>query len=177
VPVKTIPQQVLVSLHRFRSGWIAARTAQINTLRGLLCELGLVIPLGQEKVVPGVRTLIEDAESGIPDALRGVLAAACEEIEALSKPCRGAPASLRAVEALCWCERATPKVSGLRPSLTNASPPRGLGKFRGSAPARPLIVGGPSSADPGPGDAGGDPAPDRARCRGNGRAQRPRQRR
>jgi len=84
VPVKTIPQQVLCSLHRFRAGWIAARTAQINTLRGLLRELGTVIPLGQEKVVPGVRALIEDADSGIPDALRPVLAAACEEIEALS---------------------------------------------------------------------------------------------
>jgi transposase len=84
VPVKTIPQQVLCSLHRFRSGWIAARTAQINTLRGLLRELGPVIPLGQEKVVPGVRALIEDADSGIPDALRPVLAAACQEIETLS---------------------------------------------------------------------------------------------
>lgn len=40
VPVKSIAQHVLVSIHRFRSGWIAARTAQVNTLRGLLRELG-----------------------------------------------------------------------------------------------------------------------------------------
>jgi len=44
VPVKSVAQQVLCSLHRFRSGWLASRTAQINTLRGLLRELGLVIP-------------------------------------------------------------------------------------------------------------------------------------
>lgn len=34
VPVKSVPQQVLASIHRFRSSWIASRTAQINTLRG-----------------------------------------------------------------------------------------------------------------------------------------------
>ena len=83
VPVKSVAQQVLCSLHRFRSGWLAARTAQINTLRGLLRELGLVIPLGAENVLPGVRTLIADADSEIPDALRPVLATACDEIEAL----------------------------------------------------------------------------------------------
>jgi hypothetical protein len=68
--VKSVAQQVLWSLHRFRSGWLASRTAQINTLRGLLRELGLVIPVGAEKVLPGVRTLIADADSEIPDALR-----------------------------------------------------------------------------------------------------------
>ncbi len=85
VPVKSVPQQVLCSLHRLRSGWLAARTAQVNTLRGLLRELGLVIPVGVEKVLPGVRTLIADADGGIPDALRAVLATACDEIEALGE--------------------------------------------------------------------------------------------
>ena len=30
VPIKTVDQQVMGSLHRFRSGWIRARTAQVN---------------------------------------------------------------------------------------------------------------------------------------------------
>ena len=85
VPVKSVSQQVLVILHRFRSGWLGARTAHINTLRGLLRELGLVIPVGAEKVLPQVRALIGDADSGIPEALRPVLAAACEEIQTLSE--------------------------------------------------------------------------------------------
>ena len=42
-----------------------------------------MIPVGAEKVLP--RALIGDADSVIPDALRGVLAAACEEIQALSE--------------------------------------------------------------------------------------------
>ena len=47
-----VPQQVLVSLHRFRSGWIASRTAQINTLRGLLRELDLVSPVERDTTRP-----------------------------------------------------------------------------------------------------------------------------
>jgi transposase len=108
VPVKSVAQQVICSLHRFRSGWLAARTAQINTLRGLLRELGLVIPLGAEKVVPQVRTLIADADSGIPDSLRSVLATACEEIEALTDNIK---MTERQLEALA---EQTPAVGRLR---------------------------------------------------------------
>jgi len=108
VPVKSILQQVLGSLHRFRAGWIAARTAQINTLRGLLRELGIVLPLGAEKVLPGVRALIEDAESGLPDALRPIVATACEEIEALGESIK---LTERQLEALA---EQTPVVARLR---------------------------------------------------------------
>ncbi len=83
VPVKSEAQQALGSIHRFRSGWIAARTAQVNTLRGLLREFGFVIPMGVEKVVPQVRLLVEDAESKVPDSLRPLLKASCDEIESL----------------------------------------------------------------------------------------------
>jgi len=108
VPVKSVSQQVLVTLHRFRSGWLAARTAHINTLRGLLRELGLVIPVGAEKVLPQVRALIGDADSGIPEALRPVLTAACEEIQTLSERIK---MTERQIEAIA---EQTPVVERLR---------------------------------------------------------------
>jgi transposase len=80
VPVKTVAQQVLTTLHRLRSGWIAERTARINTLRGLLRELGVFIPQGAREVVPAVWALIEDAEADVPDALRPFFAELCREI-------------------------------------------------------------------------------------------------
>lgn len=80
VPVKSVAQQVLTSLHRMRSGWVAERTARINLLRGLLREFGLFIPVGAKEVVPAVRLLVEDADSGLPDALRNVFDEACREI-------------------------------------------------------------------------------------------------
>lgn len=85
VPIKTVDQQVMGSLHRFRASWIQARTAQVNTLRGLLRELGVTIPVGIEKVLPSVREFVEDADSPIPEPLRPVIVLACEEIETLTK--------------------------------------------------------------------------------------------
>jgi transposase len=83
VPIKKIGQQVLASLHRLRSAWVATRTARINTVRGLLRELGFFIPKGAHHVVPRVHGLVEDAESGLPDALRAYLYEACTEIREL----------------------------------------------------------------------------------------------
>lgn len=45
VPVKSIDQQVRLMVHRARQGWVQARTACINRVRGLLSELGIVLPL------------------------------------------------------------------------------------------------------------------------------------
>jgi transposase len=94
VPIKTVEQQVIGSLHRFRSGWISARTAQVNTLRGLLREFGVTIPVGIKKVLPAVRLLIEDADSAIPDALRPVVALGCDEIENLNQKIKHAEGEL-----------------------------------------------------------------------------------
>src|SRR5271170_657903 len=46
VPIKNTEQQALLGLHRARQGFVAARTAQANQIRGLLTEFGLVIPAG-----------------------------------------------------------------------------------------------------------------------------------
>jgi transposase len=97
VPVKTVSQQVLGSIHRSRAGWISARTAHVNTLRGLLRELGFVIPEGIEKVLPQVRQLIAKAESGLPGSLRWTVAAACDEIESLGERIRQAECQLEAL--------------------------------------------------------------------------------
>jgi transposase len=43
---KTTEQQAILSVHRARQGFVKARTAQGNQIRGLLSELGIVIPLG-----------------------------------------------------------------------------------------------------------------------------------
>ena len=42
VPVKSVEQQAVLSLHRVRQGFVKARTAQANQIRSLLGEFGLV---------------------------------------------------------------------------------------------------------------------------------------
>lgn len=44
VLIEDIEQQAVLSLHRVRQGFVKARTAQANQIRGLLAEFGLVIP-------------------------------------------------------------------------------------------------------------------------------------
>jgi transposase len=97
VPIKTIAQQTLGAVHRFRSRWIKARTAQVNTLRGLLREFGFTIPQGIDHVVPQVRLLIEDADAKVPDPLRPLLAATCDQIESLGQQIKLSEGQLEAL--------------------------------------------------------------------------------
>ena len=85
IPVKSIEQQALTALHRLRSRWLATRTARINTLRGILREFGLFIPLGARRVTPQVRAWVDDPEVSIPIPLCGLLLEACEEIGELER--------------------------------------------------------------------------------------------
>ncbi len=88
VPIKSLDQHVLAALHRYRSAYIAQRTARINTTRGILRELGIIIPTGARHLVPTVRTLIEDPHSNVPLALRPTLDHACAEIRDLEQRIR-----------------------------------------------------------------------------------------
>jgi transposase len=85
VPIKTVDQQALTSLHRLRDGWMGERTARLNALRGLLREQGLFIPLGADQVLPAVWAAIEDADSELAMPLRAVLAEACQEIREIER--------------------------------------------------------------------------------------------
>lgn len=83
VPVKSVTQQAVAALHRLRSTWVATRTARLNTVRGLLREFGIMLPVGARYVVPGLRSALEDADAPVPSFLRPILAAAAQEIRDL----------------------------------------------------------------------------------------------
>ena len=87
VPVKTVDQQMIASLHRVRSTWLATRTARLNTVRGLLREFGIVISVGAHHVVPTIHTLTDDDR--VPATLRPVLVTLAEEIRALEATVHG----------------------------------------------------------------------------------------
>jgi transposase len=97
VPVKSVDQQALAALHRLRSAWVAAHTARINTVRALLREFGIFIPLGSKQVIPRLVELLEDADSGIPDVLRPALDEARAEILEFRRRIRSIEHQLRAL--------------------------------------------------------------------------------
>jgi len=99
VPVKTVPHQGLMSLHRIRSTWHATRTDRVNLVRGLLREFGVTIPVGARHVVPRVRALLEDAEAPVPMSLRATLAELCDEIRVIEGRLRDLERQLAALAA------------------------------------------------------------------------------
>ena len=108
VPIKTLAQQQLTSLHRIRWTWVRTRTARINMLRGLLREFGFVIPVGSRHLVPGVMGLVEDADVEIPSVVREMFAQVCHEIRELESQVRSVEGKLEALA------RQTPVVERLR---------------------------------------------------------------
>ena len=60
VPVKTCDQQQRLMVHRARQGFIEARTATFNRIRGLLSELGIVLPLKASTVRREAHRHLED---------------------------------------------------------------------------------------------------------------------
>ena len=61
VPVKSIEQQDLQSLHRIRDRLTVQRTSLINHTRGLLAEYGIVLPQGSWRFVTQVPVAIAQA--------------------------------------------------------------------------------------------------------------------
>ena len=65
VPIKNVEQQAVLALHRVRQGFVRARTAQANQIRGLLGEYGLLVPQGDAsrrlEKVPGIGPLTATA--------------------------------------------------------------------------------------------------------------------
>ena len=120
VPVKTVDQHSLASLHRMRSTWLATRTGRINTVRGLLREIGITIPMGARQVVPRVTVLLEDAESGIPDVLRPILVEALEEIRDLERRMK-------------LCERSLAGLAEAIPMVARLCTVPGVGLITGTA--------------------------------------------
>lgn len=85
VPVKTIEQQSMLALHTAREGFVKARTAQANQIRGLLAEQGLVIPQGIRHVYERVPTLIEDASNDLPTRFRLLVDRLLEHLKLLDR--------------------------------------------------------------------------------------------
>lgn len=71
VPIKSPAQQAALAIHRARQGFVKARTAQSNQLRGLLLEFGIAIPDGVSQLMRKLPAALEDTE--LPDGFRNLL--------------------------------------------------------------------------------------------------------
>jgi transposase len=84
VPIKTLDQQGVLSLHRVRSLFVRQRTAAINTVRGLLTEFGIVAGKGIERVTELRQRMDKVDDDLFPAEARAVIVEAFEHVEALT---------------------------------------------------------------------------------------------
>ena len=85
VPIKNIEQQSVLALHRVRQGFVKARTAQANQIRGLLAEYGIVVPQGISHITTGVPALVEQAGDGLPGVFRHLMTRLLEHFKELDR--------------------------------------------------------------------------------------------
>ena len=85
VPIKNVEQQAILSMHRARQGFVKARTAQANQMRGLLSEFGIVMPQGIRSINKRMSDILEDAENGLPGTLRKLLERLNDHLKELNR--------------------------------------------------------------------------------------------
>jgi transposase len=85
VPIKNAEQQAVLALHRARQGFVKARTAQANQIRGLLAEYGIVIPQGICHISKRLPGILEDGESDLPGMFRQLLQRLGEHLKELDR--------------------------------------------------------------------------------------------
>lgn len=85
VEIKSVEQQAVLSLHRVRQGFVKARTAQGNQIRGLMAEFGLIIPKGLSAICKRVPELIEDATNELNGSMRQLIQSLVEHLKELDR--------------------------------------------------------------------------------------------
>ncbi len=89
VPIKSLDQQAVLTVHRARTLRVGDRTALANQLRGLLAEYGIVMPVGIARVRSRLPEILEDAENDIPDLARDTFAELYTRLRALDAEIMG----------------------------------------------------------------------------------------
>ena len=83
VPIKTLTQQAVLTVHRARQLLVAERTALVNQTRGLLAEYGLIVPVGIGAVRRAWATLLETPD--LPVLAREVFTDLADRLRAVDE--------------------------------------------------------------------------------------------
>ena len=120
VATKTEEQQSVLMVHRARSLVVANRTAQMNQIRGLLGEFGLVVPKGVARLRRELPTILEDAENGLPALARQVLAGLLEQFRGFDVQIAAYDQQMREIAAASEPARRLMQIDGFGPQTATA---------------------------------------------------------
>ncbi len=120
VPIKTIDQQSVLAMHRARQGFVKARTAQANQIRGLVAEFGLVVPKGITNIASRVPELIEDASMQLTGSFRILIDRLLEFLKVLDTQVDDLEVQIKAWHRGSEVSKRLEKVPGIDPLTASA---------------------------------------------------------
>jgi transposase len=116
VPVKTLDQQSQLMVHRARQGFVAARTATINRIRGLLAEFGVVLPQKAEVVRRQAAAHLED----LPGWANTVIGDLLSEVHHLDQRVKQYDVHVRAMARECTPAQQLMRLMGIGETTATA---------------------------------------------------------
>ncbi len=116
VPVKTIEQQSRLMVHRTRQGFVVARTATINRIRGLLSEFGVVLPQKAEIVRREAAQHLED----LPGYANTVIGDLLSEVHHLDERVKQYDAHIMAMARDCTAAQQLMQLMGVGQTTATA---------------------------------------------------------
>jgi transposase len=119
VPIKAVEQQTVLSVHRVRQGFVKARTAQANQIRGLLAEFGLVLPRGLSNIWQRVAPMLEEA-TDLPVPMRQLIERLIENMKRLDEQVRELEAQIKTWHRGSELSRKLEKIPGVGPLTASA---------------------------------------------------------
>lgn len=120
VAIKTVDQQSVLALHRARRGFVRARTAQANQIRGLLAEFGLILPQGIHHVTKRVPQLMEDASHELTGAFCFLIERLLDQLKVLDQHVHELEVQITAWHRANPISRKLEKVPGIGPITASA---------------------------------------------------------
>lgn len=139
VPVKNVEQQAVLALHRVRQGWIKARTAQANQIRGLLGEFGLIVPQGIGHITGRVPAILDEAKDELPGAFHELVLRLLEHLKDLDRQVKEMEHQIQSWHRTNELSRKLEKIPGIGP-ITASALVASVGDARNFANGRQLAA-------------------------------------
>jgi transposase len=119
VPIKSIEQQAILSAHRVRQGFVKARTAQANQIRGCSENLDLSFPEASNfaKRVPEI---LEDASNELPVPFRHLIDRLTQHLKELDRQVKEFEQEIIAWHRGSELSRKLEKIPGIGPLAASA---------------------------------------------------------
>jgi transposase len=120
VAIKSEEQQSVLMVHRARTLVVANRTAQVNQIRGLLGEFGVVVHKGVARLRRELPGILEDAENGLPELAREVFSSLLAQFHDLDARIKAYDQQIRALAQASEPARRLMKIEAIGPQTATA---------------------------------------------------------